>query len=123
MKKIISKILAFLGALVLVFSLAGCGVNQKYADKIDEAAKNGEHLTFEEVTKKLGDDYHVVVGGEDKLLGTGFSGTVVWYDGCDSFDEAQEKYEAGKTVKMITVIFLADKAQDAEYSEWVKEEK
>ena len=120
MKKIISKILAFLGALVLVFSLVGCGVNQKYADKIDEAAKNGEHLTYEEVTKKLGD---ATVKGGASVSVVGYTGTDIWYDGCDSLEEAREKYEAGKTVKMITVIFLNGKAVDAEYSEWVKEEK
>ena len=48
---------------------------------------------------------------------------MTWYVGYESYDEAKAAVEAGKTVKVLVVTIVDGKATDADYSEWVKEEK
>ena len=114
MKKFISKVLGFLGALLLVVVLAACNIKESTAEKIDEAFEAGEPWTYEEVVDKLGEPTvsYVVAG----------SGVAMWYKGYDSVDEAMEAYEDGKTLKAIMVTFAAGKAIDAEYDEDSKED-
>ena len=51
MKKIAYTILL----LILVITLSACSVNyEKYAKKINRAAKNNNHYTYSEVTEDLG---------------------------------------------------------------------
>lgn len=119
MKKILSKVLAGIGALVIAFTLAACGVSQKTADKINEAAKAKEYLTWSEVVKDLGTDYTgLSVGDASKV-----TGAVTWYKGYETYEEAKAAVDAGKTVKYITVTFLLGDATKAEYGEWSTEEK
>lgn len=119
MKKILSKVFAGLGALVIAFSLAACGVSAKTAEKINEAAKAKEYMTWTEVVEELGTDYTgLSIGDADTV-----TGAVVWYKGYKTYDEAKAAVDAGKTVKMITVTFFLGDAQKAEYSEWTAEEK
>ena len=65
-----------------VFALTGCSANisQKTADKINEAAENNEHLTLDDVKKKLGDPTIEIVG------------TYTWIAGIDA-EEYKELLE------------------------------
>lgn len=118
MKKIFSKILTGIGALLMVFSLVACGVSQSYADKINEAAKAKEYITWSEVIDELGTDYTGLSGGTNA---DNVTGIVIWYKGYKSYDEAKEAVDDGKTVKMISITFLLGKAQSASYEEWKKD--
>ena len=119
MKKIISKILAFVGGLLMVFSLVGCGVSQSTADKINEAAKAKEHMTWTEVVEILGTDYvaSFSIGDADYV-----TGVVVWYQGYETYEEVKQALENGKTVKKISVDFFLGEAISAEYEEVTEKE-
>lgn len=107
------KILGFFAALVMVFSLASCGVSQGLADKINTAAENGEHMTYEQVSKKLGDPTIEVGGGSANT----YTGVLTWVSGCDTLEEIEAKWEDGKKVKAIVVTFTLGKAVGAIYHE------
>ncbi len=108
------KIYAILVALVLVLSLTSCGkINEKYADKVNEAAEAGEHYTYDQVMDDLGDNA-VWVGAE--LLGS-HNGVIYAVKGCKTWDEIEDKLDEGKTVKGIIVTILNNKAVSAKYSE------
>lgn len=113
------KLLGFLGALVIAFSLTACGISEKTAEKINVAAAKEEHWTYAEVIEKL--DAPTVDATVEVF---GFrAGAMTWYVGYESYDEAKAAVEAGKTVKVLVVTIVDGKATDADYSEWVKEEK
>lgn len=107
------KIFGFFTALLMVFGLASCGVSASVADKINEAAKNDEHWTYSEVCKKLGDPTASVGAGS----ASSYTGAVTWVAGCDDWDDVEDKWEDGKTVKAIVVTFLVGKATSAVYHE------
>lgn len=94
--------------------LAGCGsVSQSYADKVNEAVKNEEPLTYEKVLKDLGDPTTSgIIGGKDKA-----TGVCIWWKGCKTTDEVSKKIQDGKEVPAITITFAAGKATIAVYSD------
>lgn len=118
MKKFFSILATALAICCICFAFAGCGVNQNAADQINEAANAGEHMTYEEVTKKYGDPTYKV--GLD-LGDFGVNGVYVWVNGCDSYEEVKAKWDEGKTVKALSVTFAGGKATAATYSENYKE--
>ena len=109
MKRILSMMLACILLVGCVFSLASCfsNVSEKYAEKINEAAKAGEHITYDEVLEALGDD-----AVEITVLK---SGVIVAVKGCSTLDEIEDKLDEGKEVKGIVVTVLAGKATAAVY--------
>ena len=110
MKKLSLLVLFLLAAFVLV----GCGVSEKYADKVNKAAEEKEYFTYEEIVDDLGDPTYKV-GGDLGVFDE--NGIYVWVKGCDSLEEVKEKEEAGKELKAITITFFGGKATKAEYSE------
>lgn len=123
--KLIKKLSVFTILAVLFLAVASCGINEKYADKINKAAADKEYITYEEVVKKLGEDNIVDWTGSADL---GFvdvkpSGVVYAIKGCDSWDDVEEKLEAGKTVKGIVITFLNGNATNAVYKEFTNADK
>ena len=108
----------FLGlALVLGLGLASCGINAKSAEKINVAAAKEEHWTYSEVIEKFGEptvNRYVAIGS---LSG----GVVKYYVGYDTMEEVKAALEAGKTVKVLTITFVGDKATEASYQEETKD--
>ncbi|MBP5356801.1 MAG: hypothetical protein J6Y68_01460 [Clostridia bacterium] len=112
MKKAI-RISAAVLLVVLALSLIACGsVSKDYADKINNAAKNKEHLTYSAVIGDLGDP---AVNGVATLGGSGESGVCIWYKGCKTVSEAKEKKDKGEKIESITITFLDGKATAAVY--------
>ena len=116
MKNTSARILAFLlVAVMLVCALASCGnISESYAEKINEAAKAGEHYTYEKVVKDLGDDAVELAYHE--------SGVVIAVKGCSSIDDISKKIDDGETVKGIVVTMVAGKATYAVYKEITKDD-
>ena len=57
MKKFRKLLVCLLGCFLFVFALTSCSnINQGYADKINDAYKNGTTLKYEAVKKDLGDE-------------------------------------------------------------------
>lgn len=109
--KNITKILA----LVLVLSMtcvifASCGnISESYAEKINKAAEDGEHYSYDQVVEDLGEN-----AIEIAFLGTG---VVIAVKGCESVEDIAEKLDNGENVKGIVVTMLANKATAASYKE------
>ena len=105
-------------ALVLAVCLAftGCGISQSAADKINEAMKNGEPMTVAEVKKKYGEEptYEALTAG---------SGVIVYVDGCDTWEEVEEKLKNGDNMKAMIVTCLLGNATGAVYNDNYKGEK
>lgn len=112
--------------LVLVLTLCltllvGCGsVSQSYADKVNEAAKTEEKMTYEEVVKDLGDPT-VGLAGSGSILGK--TGVCVWVKGCKTAEDLEEMLKNEETAPSITVTFLNGKATAAVYADEYKGEK
>lgn len=106
-----------LTGLCLAFALllASCGVNAKAADKINEAAKNGEAWTVEQVEKKYGEP---TSGGV--LAGMG---SYVYVKGCDSWDDVKAKLEKGEKLEALVVEFVGGKAVAAQWIDDYKGDK
>ena len=116
MKKIISKVLGFFGALLMVFSLAGCGVNQKAADKINEAAEVKEYITIAELVEDYGDPTWKL----DLML----VGLYVWANDCETPEDIEAKWNAGEPVGALLVSVVGNNAVSATYDkDWTREEK
>ena len=113
MKKILSKVFAFMGALVIAFSLASCGISAKSAEKINVAAAKDDHLTYSEVMDKF--------GAPTVNLTIAETGWCTWYEDCESAEDYQNKLEEGKTIGVLRVYFVSGKAQSATYEEVSKE--
>ena len=108
----------FLGlALVLGLGLASCGINAKSAEKINVAAAKEEHWTYSEVIEKFGEP---TVNGY-VAIGSLSGGVVKYYVGYDTMEEVKAALEAGKTVKVLTITFVGDKATEASYQEETKD--
>ena len=99
-------------ALAFVLLLSGC-VSERYEDKVEDAADRNKHLTYNEVVSDLGEA--TIKGG---ITGDYASGLFVWVKGCDTLEEANAKYEAGKKVEALYITFLGGKAVDAEWEEY-----
>lgn len=106
--------------MLVVMSLAllvSCGVSEKTAEKINNAAKNKDTIMSVDDVKKL-------CGGDPtadlSVLGTGF---LVWVNGCKNLDEVNAKIEDGKTVKALYVSIAGGKATGAVYQDYDKNKK
>ncbi len=114
MKKILSLIAL---TLVLAFTIAlvGCGnkINQKAADKINDAAQNGEPMTMYEIKEKYGDPYIDTTKG---VMGFGAgTGIAVWID-CAP-EEVDAKTENKEKIAAITVTFEDYNAVSATFTD------
>ena len=108
----------FFGSLVLVLMLAlvlvGCAPTEKYAEKINDRAKDEKFLTYKQVKAHLGKE-------DGKVNGLLESYTCTWYKGAKDAEDAAEKVKAGKTVYVLTVTFNGnDNAKLATWTEWSK---
>ena len=107
MKKIISLALV---VIMLVCALASCSnISESYAEKINEAAKNKEYYSLEDVKDDLGEDIVDLT-----ILG---NGVVIAVKGCSSIEDLEAKIENGDTVKGIVITFVLEKATAAVYKE------
>ena len=104
-------------ALAFALFLSGC-VSESYVKKVEDAAAIGEHLTYAEVYKDLGEA--TFEGGVEGKYATGI---FVWVVGCEDDDDVEEKLEAGKTLKALYITFAAGKAISASWEEYVPEKK
>ena len=112
MKKIISMTLVCVLLLGCVFAFASCSnISESYAKKINKAAEAGEHYTYEDVKKDLGEDVVDVT-----MLGS-TNGVLVAVKGVSSLDELEDKIDSGETVKGIIVTIVNSKATEAVYKE------
>lgn len=117
MKKTIRIVSLMLVMVLLCGAMFSCSkVSESYADKINEAADEGEHLTYDEVKEALGDN----IVADATVLGTGL---VIAVKGCEDWDEVEDKLDDGKTVKGIYVTFAGGKAMSAEYKEVSEDDK
>ena len=113
MKKL-TKLLSVLVLTLSVVALVACGsVSQKYADKVNDAAKSKKYLTYAEVEKALGDP---TVNASGSGFGVGVTGACTWYKGCKTYDDAKAKVDAGKKVPYITITFADGAAMSSSYS-------
>ncbi len=136
MKKIVSLVLVCVLMLGVMFTLASCGSNisAAYAEKVNEAAKNKEPLTHEQVLKDLG-DAAIDATADIPVLGVG--GVVVAIKGIDAseykdleLEEVMEKLEAdaekleeGETLEAIVIVIAGGKATNATYSKYPDDKK
>jgi hypothetical protein len=115
MKKTLkTMILAMILAVCLAFT--GCGISQSTVDKINEAAKEGEPMTIEQVKKRLGDDYL------EGTLALG-SGVMIYVKGCDDWEDVQENLDEGKSMKAVIVTCVGGNAVGAVFKDEYKGEK
>lgn len=100
-------------ALVLVFTLVAlcsCSkVSQKYADKINEAAKSGEHYTLADVLDDLGDE---AINKTDRFTNTG---VVIAVKGVKSKEDLEAKWDADEEFEGLIITFAGGKAMTATY--------
>ena len=112
MKKIVSALLVCVLLVGSVFALASCSnITESYAEKINEAAKNDEHYTYDEVMEDLGDN---AVDATVTLLNS-TNGLIIAVKGCETTEEIKEKIDAGEEVKGSTVVIVNNKATAADY--------
>ena len=109
-KSLLTLVLAF----VCVFALFGCGLSQSDADKINEKAKAGEHLTYAEVVDKYGAPTYEL----NLLVGK----ASCWIEGVTKEEYDEKGAEAFEGSKVLIVEFLLDKAQAAQFKEFTKED-
>lgn len=115
MKKF-TKMFALLGvAGAVAFGCASCtsGVSQKYADQINEEAKDddGKYVTYDEAKKKLGKNCTDIT----VALGSSRNGILIAVDGCSSKEDIQKKLDEGKEVKGIVITVLNNNCTAAVY--------
>ena len=107
------KLFAFFALLVALVGLVGCSnVSQSYADKINDAASNKEHYTYEEVLKDLGDeaqDWTVTVLGST-------NGSIYAIKGVTTKEEFEKLVEEEKDTECLIVVIVNNKAISAKYS-------
>ncbi|MBR7101804.1 MAG: hypothetical protein IKC74_05900, partial [Clostridia bacterium] len=76
---------------------------------INEAAKEKDYYTYEEVKDDLGDDIvDITIAG---------NGVIIAVKGCSSVEDIEAKLEGGDTVKGIVVTVVLGKATGAAYRE------
>ncbi len=110
MKKTLKLISIMLVLVALCSMVVACSnVSQSYADKINQAVKDGEAYTLDQVSEDLGDEAIKLVA---PIVNTG---VVVAVKGCTSLEEISERIEAGKDVKGIVIVITLGKALAAEY--------
>ena len=108
--KLVKRLSLFAVLLAFVFTLASCSnVSQKYADKINKAAENGEHYTLTQVKEDLGEEAVSIIV---PVINTG---VVIGVKGCTSVDEIKAQLEAGKETKGIIIVIAGGQATSASY--------
>ena len=109
-----------LGLLVVflftLFMLVGCGVSEKYAEKVNKAAEKDEHLTYTEVIEDLGDPI-IDLTGDASFIGVGKSGACTWVKGCKTKEDYEAKIEAKEVYYELTIVFSDGKATKATWTE------
>ena len=114
MKKF-AKIMALTMVVVLsVLVLASCGINEKTAEKINNAAKEGEAMSIADVKKLCGGD---PTFGVDVTV----AGVMTWVSGCKNAEDVKKKLDDGKKLKSLTVTFVLGKATLAVYGDYTPE--
>jgi hypothetical protein len=108
MKRIISLLIVCVLLVGSVFALCSCSnISESYATKVNEAAKNGEHYTYDKVLEDLGENAVDIT-----LLK---SGVIVAVEGCKTLDDIKDRIDDGKTVEGIVVTIALGKATGAVY--------
>ena len=106
------KLFVFFALVFSLISLVGCSsVSQSYADKINKAASNKEHITYEEVIKTLGDeaqDWTVTVLGST-------NGVVYAVKGVTNPHEFKELLNSEENVDCLIITIMNNKATAAKY--------
>lgn len=106
--------------LVCVTLLTSC-VSQSYADKINKAAESKKYVTYEEVIKKFGEK-NITSDATIELLSSR-NGLLTIAEGCKTLDEMNQKLEAGKKVKVLTILIVDGAATTATFEVRQNEEK
>ena len=110
MKRILSALLVCVLLVASVLTLASCSnATESYAKKINKAAEDGEHYTYDEVVEDLGDNAIEIAIAK--------TGVIVAVKGCETVDDVKAKIDEGKTVKGIVVVVALGKATSASYKE------
>lgn len=108
--KLVKRLSLFAVVVAFVLTLASCSkVSQKYADKINKAAEEGEAYTLAQVKEDLGDEAIEII---IPVINTG---VVIAVKGCESYDEIKAQLEEGKETKGIVVVITGGQAASAEY--------
>lgn len=113
MTKSVKSILLLVVALMLTLTLTGCGFASK-AQKIEENFNDGEEMSLKDIKDKMGDP-------TVDLTAAG-TGVVAWIEGCDSLEEAQEKWEDGKTTSALVVVVALNKVAGVKFIEKATED-
>ena len=98
--------------LIFALLLSGCGVDQKMADKINEKVNAEGGYTSAQL---LQDYKNPTLGGLDPITG---SGLYVYVDGCDTKDEADQKYKNGEEINAVYVYVAFNKVTSAKYKKY-----
>ncbi len=109
MKKIFKFFLALVACFSIGFLAACSNINQEYADKINEEAKDddNEFITLDQVRKDLGDEAVEIL-----VFNTG---VVVAVKDCKSVDDIKAKLDAGEDVEGLVITIVAGNATGAIY--------
>jgi len=114
MRKFRNVLLSLALAFVFVLTLASCSkVSQSYADKINEAAKTEEKITYADAKDALGDECWDIT-----FLGSGFLYAVKGYKSTMTAEELDKKFsEADENTKfeVIVITVAAEKCVSANY--------
>ena len=114
MKKVLSLLLV---CAMMVLTLASCNKASKdYANKVNEAAKSREYLTYETVMDDLGED---AVSFINPFVNSGW---VLLVDDCDTAEDIKELLEKDKTVKGLRITITLGKATKAVYTKITKDD-
>ncbi len=109
------KAVGILGvASVVAFGAASCSnATQKYADKINEEAKDDDkvYITYEQAKKKLGKECIDIT----IAIGDSRNGVLVAVKGCKSSEEIQTKIDNGEDVEGIYITVLNSNCISASY--------
>ena len=114
MRKFRNVLLSLALAFVFVLTLASCSkVSQSYADKINEAAKTEEKITYADAKDALGDECWDIT-----FLGNGVLYAVKGYKNTMTAEELDKKFsEADENTKfeVIIITVAAEKCLSANY--------
>ena len=117
MKKSVRLISFLLLLATLCLCLASCGkISQRYATKLNKAAQNEEHYTYDEVLEDLG-DYAV-----DLTNPITHTGIIVAVEGCKTLDDIKDLYDARQKAEGLMITVLAGKVMSATYKEIAESE-
>lgn len=120
MKKL-AKVLSLSLVLVLCFAMfTACSrVTQAYADKVNDAAKNDKHYTYDKVMKDLGDE---AVDFTVEILGIR-GGAIIAVKGCTNSEQLDKKLNSGEEVEGLVITILNGKATSAAYKKITNADK